>query len=375
MIRVPLNKGYRSSCIALLVAMVISATVLAGTVKDQGVLVGRPANANYVAWIDTQRPPNQVLTEDGYNSAIGVDKGYVSGDWTLNASNFDNPPAFNGQRLYMIFGGLADDSGRIWTYDFIYDKNTPITDHGTVGIEASGTCPTLQVNPLVGTSRTLVWDGPGGYYLIYRSMNESGADNDASNGRYDFVAHVSSGGSLHTYTDTDPELAEWPSWYIVLPANAAGEITGCHSEEGTPTAVTLTHFEAVPQNDHIQVTWETATELNNLGFNLYRSETAAGPWTQLNAALIPAQQPGSITGATYEWLDTSVIPNVTYFYRLEDVDIYGMSTFHGPVSATAAEPSALSLIAFEGRPTVNMSFLLLAFGVTMMLTRQRKRSD
>ena len=142
-----------------------------------------------------------------------------------------------------------------------------------------------------------------------------------------------------------------------------------------PTAVTLVNFEAVPQNDHIQVTWETATELNNLGFNLYRSETAAGPWTQLNAALIPAQQPGSITGATYEWLDTSVIPNVTYFYRLEDVDIYGMSTFHGPVSATAAEPSALSLIAFEGRPTVNMSFLLLAFGVTMMLTRQRKRSD
>lgn len=372
MIRCSLKKGYRSSCIAFLVAIVFSVTVLAGTVKDQGVLVGRPANANYVAWIDTQRPPNQVLTEDGYNSAIGVDKGYVSGDWTLNASNFDNPAANNGQRLYMIFGGLVAASGSIWTYDFTYDKYTAITDHGTVGVEASGTCPVMAVSPLDGTSRTLTWDGPTGYYLIYRSLNESGAENGASNGRYDYLATVNSTGSLHTYVDNDPILGEWPSWYIVLPATAAGEITGCHSEEGTPTAVILTRFEAVPESNQVRVEWETATELDNLGFNLYRGESATGPWDKLNAALIPAQQPGSITGAVYEWLDEDVPPDTTVFYRLEDVDIRGVSTFHGPVSVVVTGPAAVGLSAFGASAHIAPATILgvVFFGALLPFARR-----
>ena len=59
----------------------------------------------------------------------------------------------------------------------------------------------------------------------------------------------------------------------------------------------------------MRVTWETATELDNVGFNLYRAKDIDGPWTLLNATLIPSQSPGSVFGATYTWLDETAAPN------------------------------------------------------------------
>ncbi|MBN2392268.1 MAG: S8 family serine peptidase [Anaerolineae bacterium] len=103
-----------------------------------------------------------------------------------------------------------------------------------------------------------------------------------------------------------------------------------------PTAVTLAAFAAAPQDNAILVAWETASELDNAGFNLYRSETTEGPYTQLNAEIIPPQNPGMALGAVYTWPDVDVRPGAIYFYKLEDFDIYGGHAFHGPVWATAS---------------------------------------
>ena len=102
-----------------------------------------------------------------------------------------------------------------------------------------------------------------------------------------------------------------------------GDIADGESPDPTPTAVTLARFEAAPQGGAILLTWETAMELDNAGFNLYRGATSDGPWTQLNAGVIPPQQPGMLMGAVYEWLDTDVQPGVVYDYRLEDLDTKG----------------------------------------------------
>lgn len=132
-----------------------------------------------------------------------------------------------------------------------------------------------------------------------------------------------------------------------------------------PTAVTLASFSAVPAGAAIQITWETAQELENLGFNLYRGATPAGPWIRLNAALIPAQAPGAAFGAIYTWLDEAPEPEQPTYYRLEDVNLYGGSTFHGPVSAVAGAPTALSLTAFSARSTFSGALLAL-LGLAML---------
>ena len=139
-----------------------------------------------------------------------------------------------------------------------------------------------------------------------------------------------------------------------------------------PMAVDLAGFSAAWQGDAVAVTWETAQELDNLGFNLYRSESETGPWVKLNAELIPTQVPGAVSGAVYEWLDANVTPGATYFYRLEDVDIYGLSTFHGPVSTEPAGPSAVTLTAFGANGAAwSLPLALAALGLWGVARKRR----
>jgi subtilisin family serine protease len=108
----------------------------------------------------------------------------------------------------------------------------------------------------------------------------------------------------------------------------------------TPTSVDLARLEASADGGAIRVEWETVSEVDSLGFNLYRAEAPDGPRTQLNEGLIPSQvPPGSPEGAAYQFMDGSVRPGVTYYYWLEDVDVYGLGTYHGPVSAALPQAS------------------------------------
>jgi hypothetical protein len=104
----------------------------------------------------------------------------------------------------------------------------------------------------------------------------------------------------------------------------------------TPTAIELSSFTAIPGNSQVTIKWETATEIDISGFNLYHSELEGGPYVQINGSIIPTE--GSSTqGATYEFIDTNVQNGKTYYYKLEDIDQNGVSTMHGPVSATPSD--------------------------------------
>lgn len=114
-----------------------------------------------------------------------------------------------------------------------------------------------------------------------------------------------------------------------------------------PLAVTLNDFRATPQSDSVLVEWETASESNNLGFNLYRSTSAEEVGERLNGELIPSQAPGG-GGANYEFVDSTGEGGTTYFYRLESVDLNGTITMHGPVSADyPSQPTAVILGLFN----------------------------
>jgi uncharacterized repeat protein (TIGR01451 family) len=99
------------------------------------------------------------------------------------------------------------------------------------------------------------------------------------------------------------------------------------------TAVDLASFTATGAGDAVRVAWRTATEIDNLGFNLYRADWIDAPRTKLNAALIPGQAPGSPVGGSYQFVDGVVQPGARYYYWLEDVDLYGRATLHGPITA------------------------------------------
>jgi len=97
------------------------------------------------------------------------------------------------------------------------------------------------------------------------------------------------------------------------------------------TAITLVSFTAASSPAGVSLAWETGTEIDNAGFNLYRATAEAGPYHKINPALIPAKG-SAVGGASYSYLDTgATAENSTYYYKLEDIDFNGVSTFHGPV--------------------------------------------
>jgi hypothetical protein len=70
------------------------------------------------------------------------------------------------------------------------------------------------------------------------------------------------------------------------------------------------------------IEWSTESQVDTAGFFLYRGESPEGPWTQVNAALIPATD-DVLTGGRYRYTDTAVLPAHTYYYQLEDIELGG----------------------------------------------------
>jgi len=100
-----------------------------------------------------------------------------------------------------------------------------------------------------------------------------------------------------------------------------------------PTGVTLTYFKAFATGvDEVAVAWGTANEAETLGFNVLRAASAAGPYTQVNEALVPAAG-GTVRGGDYVLRDRSG-PG-TFHYRLEVVGDDGRRTRHAPVTVRA----------------------------------------
>ncbi|MEJ5308916.1 MAG: DUF4082 domain-containing protein [Anaerolineae bacterium] len=144
--------------------------------------------------------------------------------------------------------------------------------------------------------------------------------------------------------------------------------------DDAPTAIRLASFTATAKDDGIYLEWETAMELDNVGFNLYRSEGVEGPYTRLNAELIPPQNPGSVLGAVYTWVDTEAQPGILYYYRLEDIDINGTATLSDPISVMLpAAPTALQVQSVVTRSSLGLVGLGLVAVVLLGVTCRKRR--
>ncbi|HWS99650.1 MAG TPA: C25 family cysteine peptidase [Pyrinomonadaceae bacterium] len=110
-----------------------------------------------------------------------------------------------------------------------------------------------------------------------------------------------------------------------------------------PTQVELASFDAVAADaSGVQLKWETGREVDNLGFNVYREEDGGrvrlNPTLIAGSALIAGQGTPLTAGNSYSWPDAQGTAGSVYW--LEDVDLDGTRTWHGPVAAVAAHPGS-----------------------------------
>jgi hypothetical protein len=96
---------------------------------------------------------------------------------------------------------------------------------------------------------------------------------------------------------------------------------------GTPLPVELVRFEAICNQDKVDITWSTQTEINNDYFVIEKSNDAIQFFE-----LTTTQGAGNSNDINnYIVVDNNTTTNVVY-YRLKQVDFNGETTYHYPVS-------------------------------------------
>ena len=103
-------------------------------------------------------------------------------------------------------------------------------------------------------------------------------------------------------------------------------------------AVVMTDLSGERSEDDkdVLLTWQTISEFKHAGFQVIR-QAPDGSETVLTPALIPPAVGGELGGASYRYIDHGA-PSTHLRYWLEDVDIFGGSTRHGPVDIAAPVP-------------------------------------
>jgi hypothetical protein len=101
-----------------------------------------------------------------------------------------------------------------------------------------------------------------------------------------------------------------------------------------PLPVTLTSLTAQYLNGVNTLKWHTESEINNQGFIILRkleNEQNYGAIASYENELSLIGQGTTTQPTEYEFSDTNIIAEQTYYYLIQDVDYNGVKTNHGPV--------------------------------------------
>ena len=158
-------------------------------------------------------------------------------------------------------------------------------------------------------------------------------------------------GDEATYTMWENSGAGWVDVGLGVPPDTAANFvqqSGLTSFSDWAIAATtgalpiqLASFQAavVAHTTDVRLTWSTLSELNNYGFYVQRSSSAASGFVDCADNFVRGSGT-SLSPKQYAWLEKSVTPG-TYYYRLKQVDLDGTTTMTDPVRVTVETPTGV----------------------------------
>lgn len=190
--------------------------------------------------------------------------------------------------------------------------------------------------------------------------SDDGVDGDTNN---DLIVVQSTNGSDGTYNDIG-NFSNGTDWVQSDPTSIRtveadyftfGSLYGDNS-----LPVELAAFEALADFSKIELTWTTASENNNLGFNIYRNVAGDDSWNKMNSNLIDGQGTASYA-SDYSFVDSKITAGETYRYKLESVSVNGLVIEEKIVEVSVPIPD--QYVLFDNypnpfNPTTNIKFQL-----------------
>jgi hypothetical protein len=190
-----------------------------------------------------------------------------------------------------------------------------------IQINTTGTIPTTATNI------AWVWGN-------WNSFNPANTNTPANTAGYKLI---SSTGCSNRTIDFTGWTGDWFEARATFDVRTKINGTNCTINLGaSSSAVSLLYLTAVPFDRAIDVRWRTNAERNHLGFNVYRADFYSAQYKQINKLLIRNMKASGQNQVSYRFIDHDVENGKRYYYYIEDVEVGGKKTFHGPVLAEAS---------------------------------------
>jgi hypothetical protein len=224
-------------------------------------------------------------------------------------------------------GGPVSTSGSIPTNETSRTQQATYEAYMAILSNSNGLCNLYQQPSWSGSCYYRSYDEDYGFYYISCSSSA------CLDGTWGFSNEVSGGGPQCYTSPTGPCKSGSGTWDVVYVTTTTTTQQTTTTTTAPATLIKLSSFTAIPKFSQVIIQWSTESEIDNAGFNIYRATAEDGEYTKINSAFIAAE--GSTTqGANYEFIDSGLRNGKTYYYKLEDIDLNGGNTLHGPVNAT-----------------------------------------
>jgi len=275
---------------------------------------------------------DQVLLYGGSN---GGDETWVyslsANNWT-NTNPANNPSwrsdhgmAYLGEDQVLLFGG-SWSAERTYVYDLsdnTWTKKSPTIE------------PSARYRPAMaymGGDRALLFGGStGGDETWIYDLSDNIWTQDVNT-----VKPPAKWG--HTLAETS---LNGSSYLIMFGGMDGGDETWTFGGGDYSLPIELSSFTAIVENGRITLRWVTKSEVNNLGFYLYRALSEDGRFQRITNSPVQGHGTSSVRHE-YSYIDSRVEDGRTYWYISEDLSFAGRIKKHGPVSVRL-EPEELPL--------------------------------
>jgi len=191
----------------------------------------------------------------------------------------------------------------------------------TMSVTVTSVARDAVVDAAISSTGTTVQTAAADQTLQWNIDSNSGAGGGGETNLGCSVKYASTTSTTMTWT-----LSQQDKWAIIATSIEPAI---------TPTEVNLLTIGAQQDKEKVVLSWKTSYELRNLGFNVYRQVSGAAlekinPYLIAGTALQHAAKPVRAP-TSYRWRDSYEGAGFVQYY-LEDIDVHGTRTLHGPIT-------------------------------------------
>jgi len=346
-------------------------TYLGGGSSDvgEGIAVDDAGNAYVVGYTTSSNFPTQNPYQSDYH--IGNDDAFVTKVDTMQSGNDSliYSTYLGGSSRDNAYDVTVDSSGNAYVTGLTFSSNFPIQNSYDSSLGGSKDAFVTKIDTTQSGNDSLVYstslgggsgdegydiavDSSGNAYVTGKTRSpdfptlnpyqgsHGGGNDDA------FVTKLSSSGNTLVYSTYLGGDGYDDGCGIAVDSSGNAYVTGLTYSSNFPTLnpyqsshgggewdafvasylqdgslpVELSMLTATASADGVTIRWRTESEVNNIGFRIYRSEEKDGNYTRI--AFVSGAG-NSAMPIDYQFTDKEVEAGKTYFYYLEDIDIAG----------------------------------------------------